>query len=220
MLQRVLTVIVWGLVGASAVAFGLKMWPGSPASTAPVTVSSPPSGEMDQASRDRLFGAAPVAPTPDAVPTDSRFKLIGLAAPRSPGLQNSEGVALLTIDDGPPRAIRVGQWVDGETQLLAVTARTADLGRDGVVRAQLRLEALAPAATGSLPPTSGIAPPPPMPSPGLAANNVPVRHMPNVPMPAMPDPSNAVNFQGQDQGDEEGPRRRMPGQQPPPNQAR
>jgi general secretion pathway protein C len=205
MLQRVFTAVVWGLVGLTAVGFGLRLWPGGAPSAAPlVGLNAAPAG-MDPAAADRLFGA--LAPVAAAVPTDTRFKLLGVAAPRAVAAQAHEGVALLSIDDGPPRAVRVGQWVDGETQLLAVTARTADLGRDGVVRAQLRLEAPPAATTGSMAPVTGISvpPPPPMPAPMPAptAGQLPLRggNPSEVPMP-IPAAQGA--------GDEAGPQRPMP----------
>jgi general secretion pathway protein C len=203
MLQRVFTAVVWGLVGLTAVGYGLRMWPGGAPSAAPLVGLNTGPAAMDPAAADRLFGA--LAKVEAAVPTDTRFKLVGVAAPRAVAAQSHEGVALLSIDDGPPRAVRVGQWVDGQTQLLAVTARTADLGRDGVVRAQLRLEAPAAAATGSLAPVSGISVPPPPPMPMPTAGQLPLRggNPSEVPMPV---PAPAV----QGAGDEAGPQRPMP----------
>lgn len=203
MLQRVFTVVVWCLVAGCAVFLGLRLWPGSAPSNAPLVALNAPHGAMDAAAADRLFGAP--APAQAAAPTDTRFKLIGLAAPRAAAAQSNEGVALLSIDDGPPRAVRVGQWVDGQTQLLAVTARTADLGRDGVVRAQLRLESPPPASTGTLPPTSGISAPPPIPMPAPTAGQLPLRggNPSEVPMPGMPQAAQGA-------GDEAGPQRPAP----------
>jgi general secretion pathway protein C len=203
MLQRVFTAVVWGLVGLTAVGYGLRMWPGGAPSAAPLVGPNTGPVAMDPAAADRLFGA--LAKVEAAVPTDTRFKLVGVAAPRAVAAQSHEGVALLSVDDGPPRAVRVGQWVDGQTQLLAVTARTADLGRDGVVRAQLRLEAPAAAATGSLAPVSGISVPPPPPMPMPTAGQLPLRggNPSEVPMP-VPAPA------AQGAGDEAGPQRPMP----------
>lgn len=125
----------------------------------------------------RLFGvdAAPVAAAAQA-PADSRFRLIGVAAPRATG----EGLALIAVDGKPPRAYRVGASVDGDTVLQAVRARGATLGlRGGPAVVTLEIPPLPAAATGALPLPSGA--PVPAGPPGF----MPPAQPPNV--PALPE---------------------------------
>jgi general secretion pathway protein C len=216
MASRVLTLLIWLLVGASLVAYGLRAWPGSAPSAAPlVPLASADIGVSPEAWR-RFMGAAAAAPSEAGPPPDARYTLLGVAAPRADDQQRLQGVALLSVDGAPPRAVRVGQWVDAQTQLIAVSARGADLGRDGVVRAHLPLQGPPDAATGTLPAvpsglTSGYTPGL---SPTPAATRQPMPVVPTTPiagvaMPAMPaplpDPAQAVP-PGRD-SDEAGPRR-------------
>jgi general secretion pathway protein C len=86
------------------------------------------------------------APVPVA---SSRFKLIGVVAPRAERAA-AEGLALIAIDGKPPKAYRVGAAVDGELVLQRVHARGADLGaRDATVASvALDVPPLPPPATG------------------------------------------------------------------------
>lgn len=167
MLQRLITLAVWALLAWTLMLLLLRLLPAPLQSPAQALApeAAPP------ASLSRLFGAtAPTeevaAPVPAAA---SRFRLIGVVAPDDAALQSERGVALLTIDGGPPRAYRVGDAVDGELQLLMVEAKTAFLGSAGVVQFQLGVPALPPASTGTLPTLSApslptpvaTAPPPP-----------------------------------------------------------
>lgn len=183
MLQRLITLSVWLLVGWTALSLGLRLLPqgqqapsGAPAS---MTERPPP------ADLSKLLGAAAVQATVSAAPPPppeaSRFQLIGVVAPRQAALQTREGVALLSVDGGPARAFRVGQTVDGRFSLLRVDARGAGLGEQGQVSVELSLPALPPPATGVLP---GVAPPP-MPVPPMPAQ--PVQAPPHMqPVPAEP----------------------------------
>jgi general secretion pathway protein C len=208
MWQRLLTISTWALVGASAVAYTLRLWPGSAPSQAALAASTPVEGELSGASLKRLMGGATVTET--ALPTDNRYSLLGVAAPRADDQQGLQGVALLSVDGAPPRAVRVGQWVDAQTQLLRVSARGAELGRDGVARVRLPLSGVPEAATGQLPA--------PVPLVGSASPAVPqampnMQHLPSTPlpgvamppMPSMPGPS--TDAPPARDADEAGPRR-------------
>ena len=80
----------------------------------------------------RLLGAppaadaAPVAAAPEAA---SRFRLLGIMAPKQ-ARANSEGagVALIAVDGKPPRAYAVGAHLDGDLVLQSVSLRTVSIG--------------------------------------------------------------------------------------------
>lgn len=205
---------VWALVAAAAVAWGLRVFVqplpvpagAAVADTAPVL----------QADLTRLLGADPpppaTAPEEAAPPPDTRFTLVGVVAPRGAGAagrpsRSSDGVALIAIDGQPARAYRVGARVEGETVLQSVNARGAELGpRGGPARIALALPPPAPPATGSLPAVSGMppmtqpngvrppAPVPPFARPALQRQGTvppyavpPPNFQPAEPAPAQPD---------------------------------
>ncbi len=150
MSERIATFLVWTLVGCSAGALALRLWPQGSAPSVPLATSE----RLAAPSLDRLLG--PSSPPPEAAqapaaPADARFQLLGLVAARQPGLQDREGLALLAVDGGTPRSVRVGQMVEGDLQLLRVEPTGVSLGRQGAVQVQLRLDPPAPAAQGSLP---------------------------------------------------------------------
>lgn len=181
MLQRLITLSVWVLVGWTALSLGLRLLPqGQPVPTgalAPMAERPPP------ADLTKLLGA-PTMPAernaaPPPAPEATRFQLLGVVAPRQSDLQTREGVALLSVDGGPARAYRVGQSVDGRLRLLRVDARGAGLGEQGQVSVPLQLPALPPPATGVLP---GV---PPVQAPPMQAQPMPPP--PHIqPMPAEP----------------------------------
>jgi general secretion pathway protein C len=155
MSARWVTFLVWALVAASAVAWGLKLFvtaPGAPPQVSVAAISQLPRGDVT-----RVLGADAV-PTVDpsagesvAPAADARFQLLGVVAPR--GNETARGgVALIAVDGKPPRAFRVGALVDGENALQAVRARGADLGpMGGKVAVALNIPPPAMAATGTLP---------------------------------------------------------------------
>jgi len=200
MVSRLLAFLVWALLAFSAAYWLLKLV----VHPLPVPAQAQPAGDGAAARTDlsRLLGAAPsvaAAPVPEA---SSRFKLVGLVAPKK-GAQGheGEGVAVIAIDSAPPRSVRVGGLVDGELRLLALDARSASLGNQGVVSLRLELAPPAPAATSNTPPVGssnlggGMVPPPspaalqgltPMPGGPVAPgngnppgpNSVPLRDVP------------------------------------------
>jgi general secretion pathway protein C len=179
MLLRWTTLLVWALVAGSAVAWGLKLFvqPAAVPSGTPVVDMGAPL----QADLTRLLGADPPPPAAEAEaappPASSRFALLGVVAPRSPfpNAGRREGVALIAIDGQPPKAYRVGARVEGDTYLLAVNQRGAELGPKGSQsQFALALPPPAPAATGTLP---GV---------GAGVPGVPGAAMPRAPMPVPP----------------------------------
>jgi general secretion pathway protein C len=146
------TFVTWGLVAASAVFWGLKLFVKPP----PVPVGTPVAMNAAAVRGDltRLLGVdapPPVAAEAAAPPPDSRFQLIGVLAAK-PRAAAREGVALIAVDGKPARAYRVGAVVDGQLVVKSVAALGVTLGpRDGAALVSLNLQPMAPAATGTLP---------------------------------------------------------------------
>ena len=166
MKARLFAFVIWAAVAASAIFWALRLGassPAAPAHTVSVSAATSPRGDLT-----RLFGAAPVAPVGSpqsslASPLSSRFKLLGVAAPRQGGERN--GLALIAVDGKPARSYAVGASVEGDLLLQSVHARGARLGTRGAPpQVTLELPALPQAATGSLPqaPFSGLPVPPPL----------------------------------------------------------
>jgi general secretion pathway protein C len=147
---RLLTFVVWALLAGSSAYWLLKLLPAS----TPVPPQALLAGDGTGANADlsRLLGPPRGAAEAPLVAADSRFKLIGLVAPKqSSGRHAGEGVAVIAVDDKPPRTVRIGALVDGDLQLLALDAKSAGLGSQGVVSVRLNLAPPAPPATGSRP---------------------------------------------------------------------
>jgi len=142
--------LVWLALAASAVFWGLRLGTRS----APM----PPQARtvaVDQAARGDvlrlLAGPAATSATVVAEPQiASRFRLIGVMAAANER-SASAGLALLSIDGKPARAIRVGAVVDGDWVLQSVSARRVEIGpAGGPAVAGLDLAPLPAAATGQL----------------------------------------------------------------------
>ncbi|MEW6703519.1 MAG: type II secretion system protein N [Pseudomonadota bacterium] len=174
--------IVWAALAASAVFWGLRLAgasPSAPAHTVPVGGIAVSSADLT-----RLFGAEPVpemAAAEAPVAESSRFRLIGLAAPRSAG---GPGVAVISTDGKPPRAYRIGAVVDGDLVLQNVERRSVALGPSGgPATVRLELPPLPAAATGSLPPP---------PSMEVAPPGVPPQALVPLPPPGMQPPPSGM----------------------------
>lgn len=160
--------LVWAAVAASAVYWVLRLFTAAPAvppHAVAVGAGGAPRGDVARV-LGALPDAAPSAPVA-AAPAPSRFKLVGVVAPRHER-DARVGVALIAVDDKPPKAYRVGAVIDGETVLRSVLRRSVELGPREGPAAVLELPALPPPATGTLPPP-GSAPPsaaPPLVRPG------------------------------------------------------
>ena len=193
MKARLFAFVIWTAVAASAMFWALRLGassPAAPAHTVVVGAAAAPRGDLT-----RLLGAAPVsevagAPVVLESALASRFKLLGVAAPRRGGDRN--GLALIAVDGKPARSFAVGAAVDGEMLLQSVHARGAQLGaRGAAAQVTLELPALPLAATGTLPqpatslpsiaPTGAVTV-----APGLA---VPTDPQPGEPVPVSAQPS-------------------------------
>lgn len=155
---RLSAFIVWALVAASAVFWGLRLFvqaPAAPAHTLAVGTDTA-SARVDLT---RLLGAPPVESAPAAAlqpAMASRFQLLGVMAPRQPG---EHGLALIAVDGKMPRAYRVGAAIDNDLVLQQVSLRSASIGPlRGAPALVLELPPLPPPSTGSLPPAA-FAPP-------------------------------------------------------------
>jgi general secretion pathway protein C len=155
MLARITAFIVWGLVAATAVFWGLRLLVRPlPAPAYALAVGDAAVMRGDLA---RLLGAAPVAAAnaPAAPELASRFKLIGVMAPRQDVAAPAKGpgFALIAVDGKPARAFAVGATLDSGLVLQSVSLRTASIGpAQGTTAVKLELPPLAAPATGTLPP--------------------------------------------------------------------
>lgn len=172
--------IVWALVAASVVFWGLRLVvraPAAPAHTLPVGDASALRGDLSRLLGATAVAAAPAAPL--APELAARFKLLGIMAPKAPALAGAPGVALIAVDGKPARAFRVGARIDDTLVLQSVSLRSASIGpSQGAAAVQLDLPPPLPAATGTLPPPGS----PGMPSPQLSLPQAP-------PLPASPGPA-------------------------------
>lgn len=184
MLSRSVAFLVWALVAATAVYWGSRFMARPSGVSAPVValdVSAAAGADLS-----RLLGAA-LAPAPvvaAAPATSSRFRLTGVAAPQHAG---ESGLALISVDGGPPRVYRVGAAIEGAWLLREVGLRSATLvpagnSNDAAAAFMLELPPLAAAAgapvaaqPGAAPGTTPFIPPPP-----------PVRDPNNSPEPPAP----------------------------------
>ncbi len=160
MQTRLLAFVIWAAVAASAVFWLLRLWSSSP--TAPPYTTTPSLTPASRSDLTPVFGAPPVAATPAARTEPalaSRFKLLGVAAPRESG--SEIGLALIAVDGKPARGFKVGAAVDGDMVLQSVHPRGAALGPSGAAPAvSLELPALPGALGGGRPASMGDTPPP------------------------------------------------------------
>lgn len=194
MLARLTAFLVWALVAATAVFWGLRLLvrpPAAPAHTVAVGDASALRGDLT-----RLLGATPSAPSAAAAPAPelaSRFKLIGVMASKQ---TQGEGFALIAVDAKPARAYAVGAPLDGDLVLKSVGLRTAAIGpAQGAPALTLEVPALPAAATGALPPLgdglkfgAAAAPVPGVPAPAPLPMPVPSQSPSSVMPPTSGDP--------------------------------
>jgi general secretion pathway protein C len=141
---RLLAFVIWAAVAASAVFWLLRLWTSSPSAppyTVPVATTAPSRSDLTAALGAPATAKQAAAPVEPALA--SRFKLLGVAAPREGG--DSTGLALIAVDGKPARGFKVGTVIDGDLLLQSVHARGAALGTKGA----------APAVSLELPPVPG-----------------------------------------------------------------
>lgn len=140
---------VWAVLAASVVFWTLRLsGMGTPLPDGARTVALDPSSRGDVV---RLLAGPSSAADPQVLapsPAASRFKLLGAMAGAN-DRSASAGLALLSIDGKPARAVRVGAVVEGDWVLQRVTATRVEIGaRDTTPAVVLDLPALPAAATG------------------------------------------------------------------------
>lgn len=124
------TLVLWALVAASAVYWGLRLSTPPAGQVAPATVTTPPAPDVQAIGRLLGAGSVAVAPTTPVAPVasaSSRFALLGVLAGRSSG----GGAALIAVDGRPAKPFRVGAVVSAGLVLLALEPRQAQLGAAG-----------------------------------------------------------------------------------------
>jgi general secretion pathway protein C len=159
MASRIFALLVWAAVAASLAYWGLR-WIARPVSVppnaTPVTLQSGSQGDL----RRLLVGPvkasdAQQGDTSAGAALAARIKLIGIVAPKREG--DGTGVALLSLDGKPPKAVRIGAMIDGDMTLQSLTQRSAAIGpAHGPAVTTLDLPLLPPPATGALPPPQGV----------------------------------------------------------------
>jgi len=172
--MRLLSFAIWAMVAASAVFWLTRLLARADAAPAhAVTVSA--STAVASADLSRLLGSTRAAADATAATepaVDTRYKLIGVVAPRSAA---ATGLALIAVGDKPPRPVSLGGVVDGSLVLLAVNHRRAELGpAGGTATVRLELPAV-PEPNRSVRAPSAVVPVAPPPQPGT-------------PMPSVPNP--------------------------------
>ena len=204
MLARFAAFIVWALVAASVVFWALRLFvraPAAPPHSVAVIGAATAQGDLT-----RLLGAAPVAPAAAAALAPelaSRFRLIGVMAPKGKpsALVTGQGVALISVDGKPARAFGIGTRLDRDLVLQSVSLRAASIGpAQGEASVKLELPPLPLPATGKLPPLgaavpeSFVAPQVASPQLGLAAGGpVPPANALAVAPPAVSRPPHSVS---------------------------
>jgi len=219
MVARLAAFVIWALVAATAVFWGLRLLVNAPA--APSYAVAVGDAAAVRADLSRVLGSAPVAAaaTVAAPEVSSRFKLIGIMAPKGAQAALSPagtGVALIAVDGKPPRAFIVGSQLDGDLVLQSVSLRAASIGpAQGAASVKLELPALPAAATGTLAPlSSGSSTGLPAPAPAPVASPQPMSPRPGLAPPAMPPPQ-AIPPAAQQLQPVEG-QPNLPGVAPPP----
>ena len=158
---RLSAFVIWALIAATAVFWGLRLAVHAGAAPAhAVALGDTSSGRADLT---RLFGAPPVdavvaVAAPEAA---SRFHLLGIMAPKRVHADEPSdgGLALIAVDGKPARAYAVGSHLDADLVLQAVSMRTASIGpARGAHVVVLEVPPLAAPATGTLPPFGSAAP--------------------------------------------------------------
>ncbi|HEY4068594.1 MAG TPA: hypothetical protein VGM74_16950 [Burkholderiaceae bacterium] len=175
MFARLSAFVIWALVAATVVFWGLRLLvraPAAPEQTVVVGDANVARGDLSRLLGSAVVASAGAAPAADA---NSRFKLLGImAAKEEPGAVATHGVALIAVDGKIPKAYLVGASVDGDLTLQSVSLRTVSIGAGpGPASITLELPPPAVAAVGKLPaggaPTSQVPVAPPRPATPVTA---------------------------------------------------
>ena len=129
------TALVWLAVAAGVVAWALPLLD-RPTPVPPQAVLAMPTAPVGTLGLERLLGTPPTMPAlqQDTAPASSRFKLLGVVAPRRVAAGTatrlpSTGLALISVDGKPARALGVGAEIEPGLRVLRVGHRQVELGR-------------------------------------------------------------------------------------------
>lgn len=178
MASRFFALLVWAAVAASVAYWGLR-WLSRPAAVpahaTPVTLDAAVRGDIHRLLNPPAQAASgPVQALGEAQALIGRLKLLGVVAPRAEA--GDSGIALLSLDGKPARAVRVGMVIDGSYVLRSLSQRSAGIGMaDGPVVANLDLPLMPPPSSGMLPPPTGVIQSPTMPSVATMQGSAPVQ---------------------------------------------
>jgi general secretion pathway protein C len=150
MMQRRFALPILGVVAASATAWALYAFVQMRSTALQTKVTELTGATGGEQMRPLGIDLPPGASTPTSASapmrTGERFKLVGVAT------SGGEGIALISVNGQPARAIRSGATVEGNIFLQQVTAAGAVLGsREGGAAMTTFMIALAPAAGGTAP---------------------------------------------------------------------
>ena len=155
MTERVAAFFLWATVAACLAFWGLRVLVtprAVPVQTQPVSSATVLRGDVA-----RLFAAPLVATAGPGGATEpalaSRFRLVGVMAPKSPERGAEQGIALIAVDGKPPRPYRVGARLDTALVVQSVATRSVAIGpSQGAMVVRLELPPPQAANVGSLPP--------------------------------------------------------------------
>lgn len=164
MASRIFALLIWAAVAASLAYWGLR-WlapsTGVPANATRVSLDGDIKGDLHRLLAGPSQGGSSPVDAAAASALGGRLKLIGAVAPRDQDQRS--GVALISVDGKPPRAVRIGGVIDGDMVLQSLDPRSAQIGpAHGPAALTLNLPTLPAAATGTLPPPAGLTAPPPV----------------------------------------------------------
>ena len=152
MKPRLFAFVVWAAVAGSVMFWGLRLL----VSAQPVPGHALSVGDAGTVVGDvtRLLGTTPketvaIAAAAPVSELSTRLKLTGVMAAKS---KAGQGVALISVDGKPARAFSVGSRIDGDSNLQAVSLRTASISLgSGKAPVVLEMPPMAVANTGTLP---------------------------------------------------------------------
>lgn len=189
MASRILALIIWAAVAASLAFWGLR-WLAQPTAVPPnasaVSLDNAGKGDPHKLLAGPAKASGPAAPdNGQNAMLAGRIKLLGVVAPKHP--EDQSGVALISVDNNPARAIRIGGVVDGQNVLRSLTQRGAEIGpAEGPTALTLELPLLPAPATGVIPAISGLGTASAAPQPGS------MLPPPQGGMPSPPPPGDAM----------------------------
>lgn len=152
MVSRIFAFLVWAACAAGLAYWGLRWFAKPlpvPGHSVTVSMTVEPKGNMAQLLTAPETSPEAAGPSAEQSALAARIQLIGLMAAHN---GSGPGVALLAVDGKPAKAYQVGQAIDGEQVVQAITRQGVDIGLPGQpATATLPAQTLPPAATGTLP---------------------------------------------------------------------